>query len=127
MNAPAPLQLDVLAAIPGGSDRQSREADEKQALLRAAFEKARRAYGEGDYRAAAGHFLAAAHQGQGEPGSHAERAIAGNRASCYRNAARSWYMAGALEEGRPQLEQAARDDPSAEPEVRRILDLLADR
>jgi hypothetical protein len=36
-------------------------------------------------------------------------------------------MAGALEEGRPFLEQAAREDPSAEPEVRRILDLLGDR
>ena len=124
MKAPAPLQLDVLGGIPGGSDRESREADEKQAALRAAFEEARRAYEGGDYRTAAGRFLAAARQGRGEPGSYAERAIAENRASCYRNAARSWYMAGALDEGRALLEQAAHDDPSAKPEVRRILDLL---
>jgi hypothetical protein len=82
MKAPAPLQLDAPGGIPGGSDQESREADEKQAVLRAAFEKARRAYEEGDYRAAAGRFLAAARQGRGEPGSHAERAIAENRAWC---------------------------------------------
>ena len=63
--------------------------DEKQAVLRAAFEYARRAYEEREYRAAAARFLAAARQGQGTPGSYAERAIAENRASCYRNAARS--------------------------------------
>lgn len=121
MKAPLPLQLDVLAEIPGGSERESRDVDEKQAALWPAFEEARRTYEDGDYRRAAWRFMAAARQARG---GSAEEAIARNRVSCYRNAARSFYMAGAIAEGRALLEQAAREDPSTEPEIQQILDLL---
>jgi hypothetical protein len=125
MNVPR-LPLDMLDPVPLGNDEESREAAENLAALRLSFARACLAYEAGDYRSAAESFMAAARAARGALDSYTRRAMANQRASCYRNAAKAWYMAGALAGGRRELEDAAREDPSCEVEIQAILALLGD-
>lgn len=121
------MPLDVLGAIPVGTDRESDEASAALARLRASFEQASQDYEGGHYQAAAERFLSAARDARGEPNSYTRSVLAENRSAAYRNAARAWSMAGALDKGRPQLEREAAADPACKKEITRILDLLGPR
>ena len=119
MNVP-PLILDVLEGIPGSTDDGARPMQQAAAELEHSFERARRQYDLGEYRAAADTFLETARAARGHD------ALAPNRASCYRNAARAWYMAGVLPEKRTLLEEEAREDPLCATDIKEVLASLGE-
>jgi tetratricopeptide (TPR) repeat protein len=121
MNVP-PLPLDLFAPVPENLETEA--AQEAFANLEPAYARAASLYESRDYTAAAETFMAAARAARGTPESTTWKQMATNRASCYRNAARAWYMAGQFEEKRPLLEQAAREDPLCAADIREILDIL---
>lgn len=121
MNVP-PLTLDLLAPVPESIDTEA--AQEAFANLEPAYARATELYELREYAAAAEAFMAAARPARGTPGSSTWKRMATNRASCYRNAARAWYMAGLFAENRPLLEQAVREDPLCAAEIREVLEIL---
>ena len=115
-----PPPLDLLAPVPESIDTE--QAQEAFANLEPAYARATALYERRQYAAAAETFLAAARAARGTPESSTWKELATNRASCYRNAARAWFMAGLFEEKRPLLEEAAREDPLCAAAIREILD-----
>ena len=114
----SPLFLDLLEEIPRNADAPSPSVRQAATELARTFEQARRLYEGRDYRDAADVFMAAARAARGHD------ALAANRASCYRNATKAWYMAAVLHEKRPLLDEAAREDPLCGAEIRRMLEIL---
>ena len=115
-----PLILDLLEGIPGSADDEARPMQEAADELERRFESARRMYEKGEYPAAADAFMRAAFAGRGYD------ALAANRASSYRNAAKAWYMAGMLPEKRALLEEEAREDPRCAADIQRVLAILGE-
>ena len=112
------LPLDILHAVGMSSDDDSGELLQALEALERAFERAAALYDARDYSAAADAFLVAARSARGHDN------LAANRASCYRNAAKAWSMAKLLEENRPLLDEAAREDPLCTDAIRHILEIL---
>ena len=120
MPVPPPLLLDLLEGIPGSAEDDARPLEEAAGELERRFERARQQYDAGEYQTAAETFMEAARAGRGYD------ALAVNRASSYRNAAKAWYMAGVLKEKRALLEDQAREDPRCAAEIERVLAILGE-
>jgi len=121
MNVP-PLILDLLVPVPESIETE--HAQQALANLEPAYAEAVRLYDAREYAAAAEAFMAAARAARGVPGSTTWTAMATNRGSCYRNAAKAWSMAGLFAEKRPLLEEAAREDTPCAEDIRTILEIL---
>jgi hypothetical protein len=121
----SPMLLDVLGGIAIGTDRESEEALEAQARLRAEFEEARRDYEAGQYELAGAGFFSAALDALGAPGTYTRTALADSRSAAYRNAARSWAMAGSLAARRARLQNAATEDAPCQQAIVQILESLS--
>ena len=112
------LALDLLPPVELGSNDDWLAVKPAADELERAFEHAGALYEARDYAAAAGEFMTAARA------ARAHDLLAPARASCYRNAAKAWEMAGVLREKRPLLEEVAREDPLCAGEIGHILELL---
>jgi hypothetical protein len=115
-----PIPLDLLGGVPSATDVDMTAVDEAAESLERAFTGAAAAYERREYPAAADAFMNAARAARGFD------ALAGQRSTCYRNAAKAWSMAGALAANRPLLDAAAVEDPRSADEIRAILAILLD-
>ena len=113
-----PIPLDILGAVPYGTDDGMEKVRQATAALERAFAHAGALYDRGDHGQAAEAFMNAARA------ARTHDLLAPHRTACYRNAAKAWARAGAIEEKRPLLDQAAREDPLCADEIHAILEIL---